>query len=627
MSSPATATAVKTFANQDKLPRLPVPPLPETLQRYLRTTRPHFATQAEYEAYAATVADFAKDGALGPQLQARLEAHAKAQPSSWLEDWWLRLAYLSWREPLLINSNWFLLTAPHPDTPRALMTDGDRARPATGQFTDFQLLRAAGFVSNLVTFKDMLEREVIKPEATRAGPQCMNQYRNIFGISRIPKPDCDVLVGGFKSPSKHIIVLVRDQIYAVNVYDQQTGKRLAISDILRQLRSIVAEVTAGKDIQPPVCIMTSENRNNWAKSRAHLESLGGANTETFKWIDSALFAVSLDDRAIPYTVEDQGKFVFHNFDGRNRWFDTCITVAVSNDARIGINGEHSPCDALVPALAVDFAAKNEPAKDSPGAILSAPTANKARRLTWNTDAKIGKAIVDAQAAASKLIADSDLTVMHFAEYGGDFIKKNAKVSPDAYIQMCLQLTYYRIHGQFAAVYETASTRKFLHGRTETCRSLSLEAQAFARTMQAPNATPAEKYKALQTACKAHVDYLAVASDGRGVDRHLLGLRLVMKDGESSDVFKHPVFAQSSKWQLSTSALFPSDRLYGTGFGAVVVDGYGMNYTIGDKIIKMGVESKVSCKETSTAKFKSTFEQVLRDVAAMCADVNSPQAKL
>jgi Choline/Carnitine o-acyltransferase len=49
--------------------------------------------------------------------------------------------------------------------------------------------------------------------------------------------------------------------------------------------------------------------------------------------------------------------VFHGFDAHNRWFDKSLSIVVTNDARIGVNGEHSPCDALVPSLLVDFAVK------------------------------------------------------------------------------------------------------------------------------------------------------------------------------------------------------------------------------------------------------------------------------
>jgi carnitine O-acetyltransferase len=54
----------------------------------------------------------------------------------------------------------------------------------------------------------------------------------------------------------------------------------------------------------------------------------------------------------------------------------------------------------------------------------------------------------------------------------------------------------------------------------------------------------------------------------------------------------------------------------------VPDGYGINYCIGAKAIKFGVESKHSCKETSTQKFKAVLAQALidlRDVSAAAKD--------
>lgn len=102
-----------------------------------------------------------------------------------------------------------------------------------------------------------------------------------------------------------------------------------------------------------------------------------------------------------------------------------------------------------------------------------------------------------------------------------------------------------------------------------------------------------------------------------MDRHLLGLRLCLQGTEKHQLFSHPLFSKSSRWQLSTSALTPSDRILGTGFGAAYPDGYGMNYSIGANIIKIGVESKVSCKETSSLNYLKTLDTVFQDMKKLC----------
>lgn len=55
-------------------------------------------------------------------------------------------------------------------------------------------------------------------------------------------------------------------------------------------------------------------------------------------------------------------------------------------------------------------------------------------------------------------------------------------SPDAYIQLAMQLAWYHTMGEFTATYETALTRMFHKGRTKTIRTLSEESRAFVLAM-------------------------------------------------------------------------------------------------------------------------------------------------
>ena len=55
-------------------------------------------------------------------------------------------------------------------------------------------------------------------------------------------------------------------------------------------------------------------------------------------------------------------------------------------------------------------------------------------------------------------------MLYWLEYGAEFIKRT-RSSPDTFIQMIIQLAYYRLHGRPTSTYETAMTRLFYHGRT------------------------------------------------------------------------------------------------------------------------------------------------------------------
>jgi carnitine O-acetyltransferase len=58
------------------------------------------------------------------------------------------------------------------------------------------------------------------------------------------------------------------------------------------------------------------------------------------------------------------------------------------------------------------------------------------------------------------------------------------------------------------------------------------------------------------AANAHVTYVREAVKGFGVDRHLLGLRLVAAENKEKfhPLFADPLFSRSNYWQLSTSQL-------------------------------------------------------------------------
>ncbi|KOB77410.1 putative carnitine o-acyltransferase, partial [Operophtera brumata] len=175
-----------------------------------------------------------------------------------------------------------------------------------------------------------------------------------------------------------------------------------------------------------------------------------------------------------------------------------------------------------------------------------------------------------------------------------FMKK-CRVSPDAFIQLILQLSYYRVAGRFCLTYEASMTRLFREGRTETVRPCTIESSAWVKAMNDPTAT------------LGYQDAMA----GRGIDRHLFCLYVVSKYLELESPFLQEVF--NEPWRLSTSQTphgkstkrtrtilraisarggsysIASSELYinkhskcvsaGGGFGPVADDGYGVSYII------------------------------------------------
>ena len=65
-----------------------------------------------------------------------------------------------------------------------------------------------------------ISREAIPAEYMKEYPLCMNQYKNIFGISRLPGEKADTLSTVFPATARHIVVMIDDKMYKVEVVHQ-----------------------------------------------------------------------------------------------------------------------------------------------------------------------------------------------------------------------------------------------------------------------------------------------------------------------------------------------------------------------------------------------------------------------
>ncbi|KAI8914641.1 acyltransferase ChoActase/COT/CPT [Gorgonomyces haynaldii] len=589
--------------NQSTLPRLPVPSLENLKQKYLASCKP-LLTEQEFEQTKQTVEQFLSEEGFGQELQKRLLEYDQKQPNSWLEDIWLKKAYLEWREPSLINVNWWCEFKDHPEHP-----ENDLKRPPPrGVLSTFQIQRAAGLISNFVSVQQVINQKQLPAEFIKDKPLCMNQYTDIFGMTRIPGATADTVQNKFPTDSKHIIVMAKDQMYAVQVLADD-GSRVTIKEIERLLLQVGQDSLASAN-EPPIGILTAGHRDNWGQAYAKLQALG--NQENFDLINDALFVVCLDDHATKKNIDESHKQIFHNHDASNRWFDKAIQLIVANSGRAGVNGEHSPVDAVVPGNLFNHVLSNEPAVDPQGAKavrLSAP-----KKLNWKIDASIEDHMKEARKTAIALIQDTDSCLLQTEIYGSRYIKEVASAPPDAFVQMALQLAYIRLHKTPTAIYESASTRFFKHGRTETGRSMSVESLEFCQSFDNDDILYDDKRKLLKTAIQTQSGYMKQAAMGQGIDRHMLGLRCMIQAGEQekATMFTDPAYIKSMYFKLSTSNMSPGKWFYG-GFGPVVPEGYGINYAIDKDALKFSISCKKSDPNSDVYKFREVFERTLKDL--------------
>jgi carnitine O-acetyltransferase len=128
------------FRYETSLPRLPVPSLSQTCERYLDSVKPHLST-SEFATTCNVVKSF-ESSSLASELQKRLEARAsEAETVNWLADWWNNAAYMTYRDPLVVFVSPFCL---HLD----------------GPVVQSQAKRAAQLIKAMLPFRALIESYV-----------------------------------------------------------------------------------------------------------------------------------------------------------------------------------------------------------------------------------------------------------------------------------------------------------------------------------------------------------------------------------------------------------------------------------------------------------------------------------
>ena len=293
--------------------------------------------------------------------------------------------------------------------------------------------------------------------------------------------------------------------------------------LLSQIERIVSE---SKTRQPAVGALTTANRDLWASDYVHLRSLSSSNAELLDTIHSAAFVLCLDP-ATPGDFMTTSRFLWHGSPNglRDRWVDKPIQLIVFDSARAGLMGEHSIMDGTPTLTFTDriCTALADPAFDhGTPAHFSSPAAPV--ELQWTLDEKMEQSIVRAEQEAAALVASQAVNITKTG-YGKRAIKA-ARVSPDAWAQLLVQLAYARLlhargEKRHGGTYESATTRRFFKGRTEVIRVVTSESDAFVQAMMEEKGM--EESKALfEKAAKVHVENAQAAGRGEGVDRHLFG---------------------------------------------------------------------------------------------------------
>jgi carnitine O-acetyltransferase len=567
---------VPLYQNQDKLPHLPVPSLEDTIALFLPTAMPLARNEQERQSLHEACQSFVSQAQCLQDRLLRRRDDCSQMWSSWLQLWWNQLGYLQERGSNALHVSYFFQLADDPDV--------DPNDP-TGA-----LQRSAALLHSTVSYAQAMLQGSRPGETTGKDktPLCSSQFKYLFAASRLPRPSQDEYrLYRVTSPEHYYaVVAYRQQYYCLPLVSPTDGRVYSRMTLYQALQSLVAHAPS-YDPRPQLGWMTATNRTAWSQMHGLFQQESALQSD-LELLQGALVMLCLDLDAPKPTETEHALRLWHGnyMFSANRWYDKSLQLIVNSQGQLGYVGEHSMADGM-PAVGycqhlISRGSVKQVDDDMEESTDTAIPVIKPlfTRNTWNTVPASLLQALDNGISAARLdvchrIDQHELCVQHYRAYGSQEIKA-AGCSPDAWVQMAMQLASYRVFGELVGTYESTHTRKFLHGRTETTRTVSPHALAFVQAMSDPSCSAEDCRKLLHMSTDSHVQYTRKALNGRGVDRHFFGLSMLMKPGEPvPDLFHHPVYQRSKRWRLSTSTL-PDTA---PGFGNVEDDGVGIGYEI------------------------------------------------
>ncbi|WP_434588705.1 choline/carnitine O-acyltransferase [Streptomyces sp. A5-4] len=563
--APATEISSGTFSQESGLPRVPLPTLEESCERFLAWSAP-LLTSDERAETEAEVAAFLRPEGPGRTLHAALEEYdATPGVHSWLDTFW-PYRYLGRRDRIALNANFFFLFQ-------------DTGRP--------QVERAAGLIAGAVNYKRQLDDELIAPVAQRGRPQSMVQNKYLFSATRIPGAELDTVRAPYTeqwpgpSTARHIVVFFRGAMFRLDVFGAD-GVPHSLEDLQAGLHAVMK---AGDEPSAPdtsVGHLTTMARADWAATRDSLRTRDPRNARTLDDIETALFCVCLEDFA-PADTQDTCDQLLYG-DRGNRWFDKAVSLVVFADGRAGINVEHCELDGTTILSFVDALLITSPGEHAEQSAARTQGPPAPHPLTFDLDSALRARI---RSSAEEFAAYGEATAtrtVSFEDFGANTIKALG-VSPDAFVQLAYQLAHQRTKGHLGATYESIATRQYRNGRTEAMRVVTPEAQHFVTAMEDPATGPDTRRTAFRAAAERHVARAKECQIGQAPEQHLWELELIQRRrGTELGVTEQPALYRTPGWlkmrddYLSTSSA-PSANIQYFGFGATSTKCIGIAYVL------------------------------------------------
>ena len=317
------------YKHQHSLPRLPVPTIQETLQRFVPTALPLARSSQETTNLLKAVQDFPHQA---QKLQQRLlERSQEYHDSSWLQHWWNTEGYLKVRDSVVINVSYYFHFKDDP-TASTMFQRGAALLYGTAQ------------VRNKVLHGTWPAEQVGKHKT----PLCSVAYKYMFHSCRIPRLGQDTVKIYNGREKQHAVVACRGHFFVMDILDAQ-GEPLPVTALEAGLEQIHQQAISLPESNK-IGYLTSSNRDSWAKARETL--MKTVSPQDLEALESGAVMLCLDDEDLSLSRAECAKAFLHG-NGYNRWFDKSLQLIVLGNGKAGLNGEHSMMDGMPVVSAMD----------------------------------------------------------------------------------------------------------------------------------------------------------------------------------------------------------------------------------------------------------------------------------
>jgi carnitine O-acetyltransferase len=594
--------STRTFGNEERLPRVPLPSLEETCARFLEWCAPLLddaqlaATEREVRALLAPDGD-------GRRLHEALEKYEATEGvHSWLDTFW-PYRYLGRRDRIALNANFFFLFE---DVPLG------------------RVERATALITGALAVKRQVDAEELPPRFVRGVPTSMVQFRYLFSTTRIPGAVQDSVRAPYSaeapgpSTARHVLVWHRGNAFALDVVGPDGTPRTPVE--------IAAGLQALLDLDSPrnddsVGHLTTKARAAWASDRGALLALDAANAAALDVVETALFCVCLED-GVPRDDLEAGDRLLHG-DSASRWFDKALSFVVFGDGRAGINVEHCELDGTTILGLVDAVLGVTTEEHAARAGARAHGVPEPRPVRFVLDDALRQAVREAARSFADYAAATATAALRFDGVGADRVKALG-MSPDAFAQLAFQLAHRRAKGLTGATYESIATRRYRHGRTEAMRVVTPEILRFVSVMDDPAADDATRRAAFRAAAEAHVRRSRECQAGQAPEQHLWELQLIQRRrGAEVGVHEEPPLFRTPGWTvmredyLSTSSA-PSTSIQYFGFGSTSDRCIGVAYVLLPDRLSIYLSTPRAVEAGLTA-FAERLAEALEELPALLAE--------